>query len=307
LSTTLLCAATALSTSIGLIAPGAEAQEMVTSFAPAGTTDTGVWFESDVRPGGAAGTEDLSGLGDALENDQPLPIGAARLTTDLTNAAKAEVAVIDGYGMPEDILPSLAISYSYHKAANPDPGHNLFAAPSIKLTFFNPVCDDPASAGDCFGTLVYEPYWNQPWSIGAASLVPLDEWIAVTIDADDGVFWWNGGFGEPSGAGGPPLRTLAAWATFLSSDFADSELFQISIGVGTFNQGQIGYFDDVQIVHASGDGFDKSYDFEPQIGPPEDKDECKNGGWQTFNTPVFRNQGDCVSFVVSNGRAQRHS
>jgi hypothetical protein len=28
---------------------------------------------------------------------------------------------------------------------------------------------------------------------------------------------------------------------------------------------------------------------------PTSKDQCKNGGWQTF--AVFKNQGDCVSFV----------
>ena len=36
----------------------------------------------------------------------------------------------------------------------------------------------------------------------------------------------------------------------------------------------------------------------PQIGPPTNKDQCKNGGWQTFNTPrTFKNQGDCIQFV----------
>ncbi len=40
------------------------------------------------------------------------------------------------------------------------------------------------------------------------------------------------------------------------------------------------------------------------VGPPTSKDECKNGGWQTFNTPVFKNQGDCVSFVASKGKAK---
>jgi hypothetical protein len=35
-------------------------------------------------------------------------------------------------------------------------------------------------------------------------------------------------------------------------------------------------------------------------GLPTTRDECKNGGWQTFG--VFKNQGDCVSFVASNGK-----
>jgi hypothetical protein len=31
---------------------------------------------------------------------------------------------------------------------------------------------------------------------------------------------------------------------------------------------------------------------------PTTKDQCKNGGWQTFDTPRrFENQGDCIQFV----------
>jgi len=36
----------------------------------------------------------------------------------------------------------------------------------------------------------------------------------------------------------------------------------------------------------------------PLCGPPTNKDECKNGGWMTFNFPrSFEDQGDCVSNV----------
>jgi hypothetical protein len=33
---------------------------------------------------------------------------------------------------------------------------------------------------------------------------------------------------------------------------------------------------------------------------PTSKDQCKNGGWRSFG--VFKNQGDCVSFVATGGR-----
>jgi hypothetical protein len=33
---------------------------------------------------------------------------------------------------------------------------------------------------------------------------------------------------------------------------------------------------------------------------PTGKDQCKDGGWQTFG--VFKNQGDCVSFVATRGK-----
>jgi hypothetical protein len=33
---------------------------------------------------------------------------------------------------------------------------------------------------------------------------------------------------------------------------------------------------------------------------PTTKDQCKNGGWRSYN--VFKNQGDCVSFVATKGK-----
>lgn len=35
---------------------------------------------------------------------------------------------------------------------------------------------------------------------------------------------------------------------------------------------------------------------------PTSKDQCKDGGWQSFG--VFKNQGDCVSFVATHGKRQ---
>lgn len=38
---------------------------------------------------------------------------------------------------------------------------------------------------------------------------------------------------------------------------------------------------------------------------PTAKEQCFNGGWQTFqagNLRAFKNQGDCVSFVATGGK-----
>ena len=36
----------------------------------------------------------------------------------------------------------------------------------------------------------------------------------------------------------------------------------------------------------------------PSIGPPTNKDQCKNDGWKNFNTPrTFKNQGDCIQYA----------
>ena len=123
---TITLASTALAGVLAL-SPLAFAQTTVRSFAPVTNTDPGVWFENDVRTGGTARVVDLTGLGSDLDTDQPLPIGAALITTDLTNPAKAEVGVLDNYGKPEDIFATLRLLYSYYKAASA--GQNLAAAP----------------------------------------------------------------------------------------------------------------------------------------------------------------------------------
>jgi hypothetical protein len=37
------------------------------------------------------------------------------------------------------------------------------------------------------------------------------------------------------------------------------------------------------------------------VSGPVTKDQCKKGGWQSFGT-MFKNQGRCVSFVVTGGK-----
>jgi hypothetical protein len=42
---------------------------------------------------------------------------------------------------------------------------------------------------------------------------------------------------------------------------------------------------------------------------PTSMDDCKNGGWMNFQDPTFKNQGECVSYVVSHrgGNGKRRS
>ena len=45
-----------------------------------------------------------------------------------------------------------------------------------------------------------------------------------------------------------------------------------------------------------GDGIGDACD--TATGPPQNKDQCKNGGWMRFDVPRrFNNQGDCIQFV----------
>lgn len=80
--------------------------------------------------------------------------------------------------------------------------------------------------------------------------------------------------------------------------------FSISVGdTSASDTGLAGYLDKI-VVDAAGNV--TTYDFEPVLSPAT-KDDCKNGGWATFNTPVFKNQGECVSSVASKGKSQGNS
>lgn len=249
------------------------AQTVVTEFAPAANTTPRIWFESFVKVAGTASIEHLSGKYGNLEYNQPLPPGGALLQTTADDNDWASVGVFDSYGAIGDVMPTLRIDYSWHKATNGS--QNLAAAPSLKLTVSRSPCDDPTGPEGCKGTLVYEPAWNGPWPTAAGPIdgePPLDTWTTTSIDAYNGRFWWTGGFGQPNTTGGPPLRTLAEWLTVMSSEFAGADLDLIEIGVGSFNRNQRGYFDNVSITHGFGEGYSESYDFEPARSPAVSND-----------------------------------
>lgn len=62
---------------------------------------------------------------------------------------------------------------------------------------------------------------------------------------------------------------------------------RLQYGFGGNSQDYVGHVDQLVVGLTTGDRV--IYDFEPG---PQDKDDCKKGGWQGF----FRNQGQCVSY-----------
>ena len=185
-----------------------------------------------------------------MEGNQPLPTGAALLTTDATNAAKAEVGVGDhtnGLGTIGDFLAGGSLGYDFYKSSIGD--LNAFAAPSIKLE----VLDTSIQSGhgaDGYATFIFEPNWNGT-PAGSSTAVPTDDWISELITGTSGLFWQTGIYGTAGSGGGPPLKTLADWDTFFGGDLASANILSIFVGVGTYNQGQTGYFDNVTYSNGS--------------------------------------------------------
>ena len=227
------------------------------------TQNSTSWHQLDTRPGGAVHfTEEYgapAGLGE----------GSLELTTDATTAAKADY-------WTEDVAGPLAgvseLSYWTYQAATPQPPH---AAASYQI-----AVDLNGAADGGFTTLVYEPYWN-----GTVVPATWQQW-----DVDAGGLWSSRTFTEGTcavvaGAGGPPLYSLATLQTICPN----AVVLGIGVNVGSFNPGYTVATDGVQFN-------DVIYNFEVGLTPAT-KDDCKNGGWMTFNDPAFKNQGECVSWV----------
>lgn len=245
------------------VGTGANAATIVDSI---GTGSTWDFVTQD--SGGTAAIVDLTAELGNPDAGAPLPIGAARLTTNQVDASKAEIGTNGNFGTVSNIFSTnLSFSYSYYKAQN-GPNDNVYAAPALRLLFYNPGYDGNAAvdtSGD-FMQLVYEPYWNLPPTYKP----PTDTWQNVSIDLDSGDFWSQGGLGMVNSAGGPPLRTLGDWLTYSLTlpnqlAFSQATLVRVLIGVGTDNADQVGYFDKVSIVGTLRDG---EYNFEVVPLPP---------------------------------------
>jgi hypothetical protein len=211
------------------------------------------WSDGVTNAGGSAAIVSLNGLGGNLENNAPDANGAVRLTTDGDGGTRAEVGLGDNFGVVSDIFgDDLSFTYSWYNSG--DTGGP--AAPSLKLAFY-----DASYAGDGYGQLIYEPYWQS--ADGNSTITPVtNDWVTTTINLGSGLFWNSGMFGIASSAGGPPNRTLGEWLSeFNAADpngFAQASLVGISVGMGTNNPNEVGYFDQVGI---SGTLADAQYDF----------------------------------------------
>lgn len=220
------------------------------------------WTSADTRPGG---TVDL-----VLDATAPRGTGAVSLVTDSTNAAKAQF-------MHETLTPLADVTdLSYYSKQN----SAAFAqgAPSYQLPVL--LCGTTG-----FTTFVYEPYQNGPPAVTTGT------WQYWDVDA--GQMWSSravtcGAASVSAGVGGPPFYTLAG----LQAAFPAAVVIGFGVNVGSFNPSWDVEADLVQFNETI-------YDFEV-FSAPTDPDDCKKGGWSTFNPPTgpYKNQGQCVSSAV---------
>jgi hypothetical protein len=267
-----------------------------------------------------AGTPPTAGA--FVEGPGTPPAGTGSL--QLSTATGSEKVFLFGYDHVGTALDEIgSISYQTYRSAGS----------AQQVAALNLQVDHNGAAAGGFTTLVFEPVYNT--AQGAVVTGEWQDWIAT----GSGTWWstqpiggqcagatsacdktWDeivadnpdavivGGVGVNQGSGNPGLVSHVDAFTFddVTYDFepVDPDLDDDGIANGLDNCPSVPNPDqadadgddlgDVCDPDADGDGI-------PDTAPPTDKDQCKKGGYATFNNPSFKNQGQCVSSVARQG------
>jgi hypothetical protein len=230
------------------------------------------WFTADTRSGG-----DVSFVsGPAMP---PLGTGSLQMTTTDANGSSNAKAQLFNYSYIGTPLSSITeLSYSDYRSSS----STNSAAQRIGLN----IEVDFVGDGSSYTTLVFEPIY-QADGIGALSTDTWQSWDA--INGGNGI-WWS----TKDIPGVCAFNCFVSWNTIVTNNPNAKILGGLGFNIGSGWTGQ--FSGNVDALEVGVAGNTTIYDFEPAL-TPTGKDQCKNGGWQQFNSPTFKNQGDCIQFV----------
>lgn len=244
---------------------------------PENTAPTQSWV-AYVRNAGAS----------AFEQGPPTPpLGTGSL--EISTPTGADKLTVFNYDHVGTVLSGVdAISYSTYRSAADNP---------VQVASINLQVDVNGAAAGGFTTLVFEPVYNT--GQGAVVSNTWQNWDAY--DGGQGIWWSSSAI-----PGAPDRDTFVTWDTIVAANPDAVIVGGIGVNQGSGNPGLVTNVDALELG-AGGDSV--VYDFElikdldgdgiPDTAPPADKDECKKDGWTSFNNPTFKNQGECVSYVVT--------
>lgn len=236
--------------------------------APEGAPPTDSWMLYT-----RAGTPPTAGAFVAGPATPPLGAGSFRTNT-ATGAEKVFLFNYDHIGT--DLGDVDDIGYSTYRTAG---AFQQAPALNLQIDFNGPAVDGG------FSTLVFEPVYNT--AQGSVVNGEWQDWIA-----DGSGIWWST---RPinNQCAGALVVCLRTWDEIVANNPDATVLGGVGVNQGSGNPG----------LDANTDAFtfdETTYDFEVR---PTSKDDCKNGGWMNYGT-TFGNQGDCVSFVATQGKNQ---
>ena len=207
----------------------------------------------------------------------PAGDGSLKLSTT-TGSEKVFAFNFDHIG--KELSSIDAITYSTYRSAG---DAQQVAALNLVVDYNGPSIEGG------FTTLVFEPVYNTDQ--GAVVSGEWQDWAAN----GSGVWWSTRAIdGQCAGATAACDKT---WDEIVANNPDATILGGVGVNQGGGNSG----------LTTAVDAFtfdDVTYDFEAVAPKPvkaQTKEACKDGGWSTFQVQ-YKNQGDCVSSVVSLGK-----
>lgn len=186
--------------------------------------------------------------------------GGLRVWTDNANAGSSTNKVAEYWAAPGGALPTSG-SMDYNRTSG--------SAPGMQIVF---DLDGIAGNGNDYNILVGESIYA-------------DNWWLTRSSSDDAKA------ADPSGAqnggnGSEWFGTLAQWEAALDQESVKA--YGFSLGSGVRGDG---------VIESMAFG-EERYTFGAHT-VLAGKEECKKGGWAASTKPVFKNQGECVSWFAS--------
>jgi hypothetical protein len=239
------------------------------------------WFAADTRESGKG--EFVGGPG-----TPPAGSGSFSMVTEAVPVSGKDKVQLMTDLYEGTLLTDLdELTYStYLSSASPTPG---VARPAINLRVDTNDADTVADA-----YFVYEPYHNDQ---AALEVDVWQEWDAL---AGGEARWWVNNIAGPaecSQAAPCSWTTLTTVVRPGATLGSSPDVFRggLGVNVGSGNPGQIAAVDALTVGVG---GESTRYDFE-NARTLLAKADCKGNNWTTFNAPAFRNQGECVSLLMS--------
>lgn len=199
------------------------------------------------------------------------------------NLSKDEISVLNFSHEGAKLSGVAEVKYSTYRTAG-----NLDQVASMNVLI---DANGPDVAGGDT-TLVFQPVYNSEQ--GSVQTGQWEDWVG----SGSGVWWSTNAInGQCAGEGAACDKT---WAEIVANNPDAVIKGGVGVSQGKGNNGLTTAIDSFT--------FDQTkYNFElvaPKPTKPMSKDDCKDDRWKKYEQPAFKNQGDCVSSIASDGKAK---
>jgi CSLREA domain-containing protein len=205
-------------------------------------------------------------------------------TLNVTNSTLSDNSASEGGGIFSLGTVSLTSSTLSNNSASNNGGGVVNSGPSMTMESCIVALNTAPTSPNLSGVIASQGH-NAVGDTSNSTFIPGtgDQIGVTTAQLNLGVLQNNGG----------PTPTIALGMGSVAIDAGADAVTGLPLNLTTDQRGT--GFPRLSGIHVDVGAFELQ---QLHVGPPRNKDQCKNGGWRDFDTPrKFNNQGDCIQFV----------